>query len=175
MFVFKGKSNNIYKKDLNYPDTASLKEKSKEEIENNRGFVLELIEAENIMRLELSKRLSMRNSFNPIFFGEIKEQSGKIKLSGYFGIRRYTSAIIILLYGFFAFFTLVDFFSTVFSRDPIETVLNISGKTQTFYAPWWSLSAFGIGILFVLIMFQTLCNHFQKNKRVEILSMLEKL
>ena len=164
----------MYKSKVNDADLTALMEIMKTAVESNSEFKLRITGIKDAAHFELSKRIAMMNSFNPIFFGSIEDQPDKFKISGYFGVSRYTSKVINVIYCVLAFFILVSCLSTDFG-SPIEMTLNSGGTIQKIYAPWWTLIALSVGILSIIIIFQTLCFCFQKYKHNEILNAIKKL
>ena len=169
-------SNNIHKfsfvtsKSENI-DSVFLKEKIVKDVKENPNYVIRAADLSNKISFELSKHLTMRNSFNPIFYGSINENSDNVIVSGKFGfikeVKTFLIASSIFLIGLFIFIVFC------FEREPVVMAIHSLNDVNYIYVPWWTPCVFIIGFLILILLFVLISIALQKNKRKDILSFIE--
>jgi len=154
-------------------DTFLLKEKLVQAVKENPNYDIRVTDLSSKIKFELSKHLTMRNSFNQIFFGSIDESSNNIIVSGKFGFKNevmlFLAAIAAFLIG------LLGLIVFCFERDPLQIAIHALNDVNYIYAPWWTPCAFIVGFLILILLFILISIALQNNKRKDIISFIERV
>lgn len=99
-----GKNYEIICQNIKYKNISEFILMLKKLVENNTDFVL----TSELNEFRLSKRLYIRNSFNPIFVGEIFQYEDYLKINGKFSYYNGTIIALGIIYTFLFLFTIIS-------------------------------------------------------------------
>lgn len=123
--------------------------KIQQTIQNNRDYRFRYTEKNDSFSFEISKRLTMRNSFNPILNGKIIENENNVIITGRFDV----NSIVYLFLLAVSPISIIILCMTLSSREPVEIVIHSLTYSHSVYAPWWVPCAFTIGLILITYLF----------------------
>ena len=129
-------------------DESELQLKLQARAEMNPDFIFR---SSGVSSFELTKRRIMRDSFNPVFFGQIIKNSNSLQIEGKFGYDIEVTAIVICTYLMLFILALGSY-----TMNGLNTQL-----------------LFGLGCLIFLIAFQWIGNRLSIKKQQEIIKFIE--